>query len=81
MENETAMTTLSPAAQTVKDAAWKAFWSTEAMAPNDAEIIAAAVLRAATAYLAYEVHGEGWYELVVDAKNLYDIAVELERSN
>jgi hypothetical protein len=41
------MSALSPAAQVVRDAAWAAFWSTEAMAPNDAEVIAAAALRAA----------------------------------
>jgi len=44
--------TIRTAAQTVKDAAWKAFWSTEAMAPNDAEIIAAAALRAAVDHVA-----------------------------
>ena len=41
------MTNLSPKAQAVKDAAWASFWSDEAMAPNDAQIIAAAVLAAA----------------------------------
>ena len=38
------MTQLSPAAQAIARAAWAAFWSSEAMAPNDAEVIAAAIL-------------------------------------
>jgi hypothetical protein len=41
------MTDLSPAAQAVRDAAFSAYWSAEQEAPNDAEVIAAAVLRAA----------------------------------
>jgi hypothetical protein len=40
-------TPLSPAAQAIAKAAWAAYWSSEAMAPNDAEVIAAAALRAA----------------------------------
>jgi hypothetical protein len=39
---------LSPAAQAVRDAAFSAYWSAEQEAPNDAEVIAAAALRAAT---------------------------------
>jgi hypothetical protein len=40
----------------------------------------AAALRAAVQELAYEIHcpGEGWYELVIDANDLYAIAAELE---
>jgi hypothetical protein len=38
------MTDLSPAAQAIAKAAWAAFWSSEAMAPNDAEVIAAAAI-------------------------------------
>jgi hypothetical protein len=40
----------------------------------------AAALRAAAQTLAYEIHcpGEGWYELVIDANDLYAIAAELE---
>jgi hypothetical protein len=41
------MTDLSPAAQAVRDAAFSAYWSVEQEAPNDAEVIAAAALRAA----------------------------------
>jgi hypothetical protein len=42
------MTDLSPTAQAVRDAAFSAYWSAEQEAPNDAEVIAAAALRAAT---------------------------------
>jgi hypothetical protein len=74
------MADLSPAAQAVRDAAFSAYWSAEQEAPNDAEVIAAAALRAAAQTLAYEIHcpGEGWFELVVDANDLYAIAAELE---
>jgi hypothetical protein len=41
------MTDLSPSAQAVRDAAFSAYWSTQQEAPNDAEVIAAAALRAA----------------------------------
>jgi len=41
----------------------------------------AAAIRAATQYLAYEAYGEGWFELVVDARDLYDLAKELEGGN
>ena len=41
------MTDLSPAAQSVRDAAFSAYWSAEQEAPNDAHVIAAAALRAA----------------------------------
>jgi hypothetical protein len=43
----------------------------------------AAALRAAVQELAYEIHcpGEGWYELVIDANDLYAIAAELEGAN
>ena len=72
------MTNLSPAAQAVRDAAFSAYWSAEQEAPNDAEVIAAAALRAAAQALAYEAYGEGWFELVVDTADLYAIAAELE---
>lgn len=44
------MTELSPAAQAVLTAAKDAYWSTEEMCPNDAEVIAAAALRAVARY-------------------------------
>ena len=71
------MTNLSPKAQAVKDAAWASFWSDEAMAPNDAEIIAAAVLAAAADQVVPEQFepsagdGEPWprdYQLMSDSK-------------
>jgi hypothetical protein len=73
---------LSPVAQAVRDAAFSAYWSVEQEAPNDAHVIAAATLRAVAQTLAYEIHcpGEGWYELVVDANDLYAIAAELEQA-
>jgi len=37
----------------------------------------AAIREIASTY-SYEVHGEGWYELVVDAADLYALADELE---
>ena len=68
------MTDLSPAAQAVYDAVLE-------ICPAPADEIAAAALRAATTHLAYEVHGEGWFELVIDANDLYAIADELEANN
>jgi hypothetical protein len=72
------MTNLSPAAQQV-------FWEFNRAAsgkPDDWHYLPAiaAALRAAAQTLAYEIHcpGEGWYELVIDANDLYAIAAELE---
>ena len=67
------MTDLSPAAQAVYSAVLK-IW------PARIDELAAAALRAAAQTLAYEIHcpGEGWNELVVDARDLYAIAAELE---
>ena len=72
------MTNLSPAAQQV-------FWEFNRAAsgkPDDWHYLPAiaAALRAVAQTLAYEIHcpGEGWYELVVDANDLYAIAAELE---
>jgi len=64
--------TLSPATQAVRHAA--------ICAGPELEGRIAAALRAAAQTLAYEIHcpGEGWYELVVDANDLYAIAAELE---
>jgi hypothetical protein len=65
------MTDLSPAAQEVLDA-----YRSPHLSINNL----AAALQAAAQTLAYEIHcpGEGWYELVVDANDLYAIAAELE---
>ena len=79
------MSALSPAAQVVYDAAWAAFWSTEAMAPNDAEVIAAAALRTAsdrTEYLIGDVHHPKFAEGVLAAGDLLErIATELDGGN
>ena len=37
-----------------------------------------AAIREIAAKYSYEVHGDGWYELVVDAADLYALADELE---
>ncbi len=75
----TMMTDLSPAAQAVYDA-----YCEQADNPCYYErsgLVAA--LRAAAQTLAYEIHcpGEGWYELVLDAKDVYAIATELESAD
>lgn len=62
------MTELSRAAQAVLTAAKDAYWSTEEMCPNDAEVIAAAALRAAAIYSCCPV----------DRRILMTIADELE---
>jgi hypothetical protein len=69
------MTDLSPATHAVLDAYTDA--------PMSGRVALAAALRAAAQTLAYEIHcpGEGWYELVIDANDLYAIAAELEGSN
>jgi len=75
------MADLSPAAQAVLDAA-KAYatnaWSDATHQRFRSGVVAA--LRVTAQTLAYEIHcpGEGWYELVVDARDLYAIAAELE---
>jgi hypothetical protein len=38
----------------------------------------AAAIREIAAKYSYEVHGDGWYELVVDTSDLYALADELE---
>jgi len=70
------MTELSPQAQEV-------FWAFNRAAsgkPDDWHYLPAiaAVIREIAAKYSYEVHGEGWYELVVDASDLYALADELE---
>ncbi len=74
------MTELSPAAQAVLDAASNRWLDVDDDIPAQ---VAAAALRTAAQTLAYEIHcsGEGWYELVIDANDLYAIAAELEGSN
>jgi hypothetical protein len=37
-----------------------------------------AAIREIAAKYSYEVHGDGWFELVVDASELYALADELE---
>jgi hypothetical protein len=81
-----AMTDLSPAAQAIAKAAWAAFWSSEAMAPNDAEVIAAAALRAVADQVVPEESlygGNQRWEWERDArqssrKKILAIATELE---
>lgn len=68
------MTDLSPAAQTVVEAAWSAFWSKDAEAPQDAELIAAATLRAAADQMAAWADNDGKIEL----DDLLAIADELD---
>jgi hypothetical protein len=63
---------LSPEAQAVLDAAFAV-----EDARNTIPIIAAA-LRALVGGNAYEVEGGGWYSLVIDVSDIYDIADELE---
>ena len=77
MKND--VTDLSPAAQAVINAAVEGGGGYGCATPVLHARIAAA-LRAAAQTLAYEIHcpGEGWYELVIDANDLYAIAAELE---
>jgi hypothetical protein len=63
------MADLSPAAQSVLDAAFSAYWSAEQEAPNDEGMIAAAALRAAAVYCTRE------------RRILMTIAAELEGGN
>jgi len=75
------MTDLSPAAQAIAKAAWAAFWSNEAMAPNDAEMIAAATLRAVANQCKIKWNYHPDYpetESVIIVSELLTIATELE---
>jgi len=69
---------LSPAAQQV----FREFNCAASGEPDDWHYLPAiaAVLRTVAQTLAYEIHcpNEGWYELVVDTRDLYAIADELE---
>ncbi len=71
--------TLSPNTQAIYDAFNRIGLYNEPSFETDRKALAAA-LRAAVQELAYEIHcpGEGWYELVIDANDLYAIATELE---
>ena len=73
------MTDLSPSAQAVLDA----YGSSPLLNDHvlDHRHCLAAAIRAATQFLAYECYGEGWFELVVDARDLYDLADDLEKTN
>jgi hypothetical protein len=71
--------TLSPNTQAIYDAFNRIGLYNEPSFETDRKALAAA-LRAVVQELAYEIHcpGEGWYELVIDANDLYAIATELE---
>jgi hypothetical protein len=69
------MPELSPAARSVFDA-YISHWTADPYEISP-EALAAAIREIAAKY-SYEVHDEGWYELVVDASNLYALADELE---
>jgi hypothetical protein len=72
------MTDLSPAAQAVLTAFGKHPLHGDHVAETLMHGALPAALRVAAQTLAYEAHGEGWFELVVDAADLYAIAAELE---
>jgi hypothetical protein len=63
------MKKLSTSAQAVLNAAKDAYWSWENMAPNEADVIAAAALRAVVQELKY---------FGITEKNILAIAAELE---
>jgi hypothetical protein len=65
------MTKLSPEAQAVLDAYEISY--------TKSGLVAA--LRALVGGNAYEVEGGGWYSLVIDVSDIYDIADELEALN
>jgi hypothetical protein len=71
---------LSLAAQAIVNAAVEAGGGYGRATPVLYARLAAALRAAAAQTLAYEIHcpGEGWYELVLDAKDVYAIAAELE---
>jgi hypothetical protein len=72
------MTDLSPAAQAVRDAAFSVYWSAEQEAPNDAEVIAAAALRAAADQLINVEWSPEMWEL---RDEFHAIAAELENAD
>ena len=72
------MTKLSPAAQAVFDAAFKASWNWDEDVPAASHTIAAAVLRTLADTKASEVSVEGHYRTIVDVDDIHAIADELE---
>ena len=66
-----------PATQEVYDAFNRVGLYNEPSFETDRRALAAAI-REIAAKFSYEAYGDGWYELVVDAKDLYAIADELE---
>ena len=65
---------LSPLATAV----WEAFNQDEAGVLVDDGNKLAAALRALVGANAYEACGDGWYSLVIDASDIYDVADELD---
>lgn len=72
------MSELSPQAQEVFCAFNSKFDWIEDGVPGPQYKAIAAVIREIAAKYSYEAHGDGWYELVVDASDLYALADELE---
>jgi hypothetical protein len=68
---------MTPATQEVYDAFNRVGLYNEPSFETDRRALAAAI-REIAAKFSYEAYEGGWYELVVDAKDLYAIADELE---
>ena len=68
---------MTPTTQEVYDAFNRVGLYNEPSFETDRRALAAAI-REIAAKFSYEAYGDGWYELVVDAKDLYAIADELE---
>jgi hypothetical protein len=76
------MTDLSPAAQAVHEAAWSAYWIKDAEAPQDAELIAAAALKAvAMEVVLNKYQYADWQMADMIMKEIQAIADELENYN
>ena len=73
-QHRAAVNKLSPEANAV----WEAFNQDEAGVFVDYGDKLAAALRALVGANAYEVCGEGWYTLVIDADYIYRVADELD---
>jgi hypothetical protein len=71
------MTAISSTAREVLDV-YISHWTADPYEISP-EALAAAIREIAAKY-SYEVHDEGWYELVVDAADLYALADELEKA-
>jgi hypothetical protein len=74
----TSMSELSPAAQAVLTAFGKYPLHGDHIANTLIYGALPAAIREIASTYSYEAHGEGWYELVVDAADLYALADELE---